>query len=79
MINFEREVKDLVLIEEMLKMFNIVNVGINGDDGYPYVVPLNFGFEVKDNIPNMIVEEAQKLTDEEAEEYKKRLSIVRGA
>lgn len=49
MINFEREVKDLVLIEEMLKMFNIVNVGINGDDGYPYVVPLNFGFEVKDN------------------------------
>lgn len=49
MINFEREVKDLVLIEEMLKMFNIVNVGINGDDGYPYVVPLNFGFEEKDN------------------------------
>ncbi len=36
-------------------------------------------FEVKDNIPNMIVEEAQKLTDEEAEEYAKRLSIVRGA
>ena len=49
MIHFEREVKDPVLIEEMLKMFNIVNVGINGDDGYPYVVPLNFGFEVKDN------------------------------
>lgn len=49
MINFEREVKDPVLIEEMLKMFNIVNVGINGDDGYPYVVPLNFCFEVKDN------------------------------
>ena len=36
-------------------------------------------FEVKDNIPNMIVEEAQKLTDAEAEEYAKRLSIVRGA
>ncbi len=36
-------------------------------------------FEVKDNIPNMIVEEAQKLTDEQAEEYAKRLSIVRGA
>lgn len=49
MIHFEREVKDPVLIEEMLKMFNIVNVGINGDDGYPYVVPLNFGFEEKDN------------------------------
>ena len=36
-------------------------------------------FEVKDNIPNLIVEEAQKLTDDEAEEYAKRLSIVRGA
>lgn len=36
-------------------------------------------FEVKDNIPNMLVEEAQKLTDEQAEEYAKRLSIVRGA
>ena len=36
-------------------------------------------FEVKDNIPNMIVEEAQKLSDEPAEEYAKRLSIVRGA
>lgn len=36
-------------------------------------------FEVKDNIPNMIVEEAQKLTDEQAEKYAKRLSIVRGA
>ncbi len=36
-------------------------------------------FEVKDNIPNMIVEEAQKLSDEQAEEYAKRLSIVRGA
>ncbi len=36
-------------------------------------------FAVKDNIPNMIVEEAEKLSSEEAEEYKKRLSIVRGA
>ncbi len=36
-------------------------------------------FEVKDNIPNMIPEEAKKLTNEEAEDYAKRLSIVRGA
>lgn len=36
-------------------------------------------FEVKDNIPNMIPEEAKKVTNEEAEEYAKRLSIVRGA
>lgn len=36
-------------------------------------------FEVKDNIPNMIPEEARKLRVEQANEYKKRLSIVRGA
>lgn len=36
-------------------------------------------FEAKDNIPNMIPEEARKLTVEQANEYKKRLSIVRGA
>ena len=39
----------------------------------------NWPFEVKDNIPNMIPDEAKKLSDEEAEEYAKRLSIVRGA
>ena len=36
-------------------------------------------FEVKDNIPNMIPEEAKKLSDEQAQEYAKRLSMVRGA
>lgn len=36
-------------------------------------------FEVKDNIPNMIAEEAKPLSDEQAREYAKRLSMVRGA
>ncbi len=36
-------------------------------------------FEVKDNIPNMIAEEAKTLSDEQAREYAKRLSMVRGA
>lgn len=36
-------------------------------------------FEVKDNIPNMIAEEAKPLLDEQAREYAKRLSMVRGA
>lgn len=36
-------------------------------------------FELKDNIPNMIPEEAKKLSDEQAQEYAKRLSMVRGA
>lgn len=53
MIHFEREVVEVEFIEEMLKMFHHVNVGINGDDGYPYVVPLNYGFEI--NADKLIV------------------------
>lgn len=49
MLHFEREVKDIQCIEAMLKMFHHVNLGLNDEDGYPYVVPLNFGFEIKDN------------------------------
>ncbi len=49
MIHFEREVTDPQLINEMLKIFHHVNVGINGEDGFPYVVPLNYGYEIKDN------------------------------
>lgn len=48
MLRFEREVLDTHLINEMLKHFNYVCVGINDEDGYPYVVPLNFGYEIKD-------------------------------
>ncbi|MFQ6793482.1 pyridoxamine 5'-phosphate oxidase family protein [Thomasclavelia sp.] len=49
MIHFEREVVEVEFIEEMLKMFHHVNVGINGEDGYPYVVPLNYGFEINED------------------------------
>ena len=49
MIHFEREVVEVECIEEMLKMFHHVNVGINGEDGYPYVVPLNYGFEINED------------------------------
>lgn len=47
MIHFEREVFDPVLIEEMLKQFQHVNIAMNDEDGYPYVVPVNYGFEIK--------------------------------
>lgn len=45
MRRFEREVVDHKLIEAMLKEMNIANIGMNDEDGYPYVVPTNFGFE----------------------------------
>ena len=46
MRRFEREVVDYKLIEAMLKEMTIVNVGMNDEDGFPYVVPLSFGFEI---------------------------------
>lgn len=35
------------------------------------------GFEVIDKIPNMIPEEAQQLTEQECDDYAKRLNVVR--
>ena len=45
MRRFEREVVDYKLIEAMLQEMNIINVGMNDEDGFPYVVPMSFGFE----------------------------------
>lgn len=48
MRRFDREVIDPILIEAMMKEFDVLHLGlIDGD--YPYVVPVNFGFEIKDN------------------------------
>ncbi len=41
----ERQVTDISLIEGMLKMFNVMHIGVNDTDGWPYVLPVNFGFE----------------------------------
>lgn len=49
MRRFEREVKDPVLIQEMLKQMTIVTVSMNDEDGFPYSVPLTFGFEMNDS------------------------------
>lgn len=46
MLHFEREVVDVELMNEMLKMFHHVNLGLNDEDGFPYVVPVNFGYEI---------------------------------
>ena len=53
MLRFEREVYQPHLIKAMLDEMMIVNVGINDEDGVPYVVPLSFGFEMTDE--NLIV------------------------
>ena len=53
MRRFEREVVDYELIKAMLKEMNIANIGMNDEDGFPYVVPLSFGFEMTDTHLNI--------------------------
>ena len=48
MIHFEREVVRTDLIEAILKEIHIANVGMMDEDGYPYIVPMNFGFEINE-------------------------------
>lgn len=49
MIRSEREVTDPKLICEMLKLFDTLHLGLHDTDGYPYVVPLSFGFEMTED------------------------------
>ncbi len=44
----EREVKNLEDIVDILNRCETVRIGINGNNDYPYVVPLSFGYEVAD-------------------------------
>jgi len=44
-----REVSDPVIIEAILRMINVCHLGMNDLDGYPYVIPVNYGFERTDD------------------------------
>ena len=48
MIRFEREVYDKEIVKAMLDQMVIANVGMNDEEGFPYVVPLSFGYEMTD-------------------------------
>lgn len=48
MIHFEREVLDYDLIAAMLDYFQDLTLALNDTDGFPYQVPLNFGYEMDD-------------------------------
>lgn len=44
----ERQVTDINEIAEILSRCDVIHVGINGDDGFPYVIPVNFGYDISD-------------------------------
>lgn len=44
----DREIKDIAKINQIINNSKVLRLGLF-DDGYPYVVPLHFGYEVKDS------------------------------
>ena len=48
MRKFDREIKDLNEITELIDSCDTLRVGFN-DEGCPYIVPLSFGYEVIDS------------------------------
>lgn len=42
----DREIKDFDEIVEVMKLCDVCRIALN-DDGYPYIVPLNFGMTVE--------------------------------
>ena len=45
----EREIRDKEIIKAILDMCDVINVGFF-DDEYPYVIPVNFGYEYEENL-----------------------------
>ncbi len=44
----DREITSFEEILEVIGRCSVCRLGLNDEDGYPYIVPLNFGTEVKD-------------------------------
>ena len=45
----EREIRDKSIIKAILDMCEVINIGFF-DDEYPYILPVNFGYEYEDDL-----------------------------
>lgn len=55
----ELEVKDIQTIQEILDKSKIIHLGLV-DDGMPYIVPMNYGYEMKGETPVIYLHGAAK-------------------
>ena len=44
------EIKDEKRISEILKKCQVMRLAANDENGYPYIVPVNYGFEIADGV-----------------------------
>ena len=49
MYHKDREIRDKEIIKSILDMCEVINIGFY-DDEYPYVLPVNFGYEFDDDL-----------------------------
>ena len=49
MFHADREIRDVAMIKAILDMCDVINIGLF-DDEYPYVLPVNFGYEFEDDL-----------------------------
>jgi nitroimidazol reductase NimA-like FMN-containing flavoprotein (pyridoxamine 5'-phosphate oxidase superfamily) len=49
MYHAEREIRDRAILKAILDMCKVINIGFF-DDEYPYVLPVNFGYEFEDDL-----------------------------
>ena len=45
----DREIRDKEIIKAILDMCDVINIGF-ADEEYPYVLPVNFGYEYEENL-----------------------------
>lgn len=43
----DREITDFHELIEIMKKCDVCRIALKDEDGYPYIVPLNFGLEVQ--------------------------------
>lgn len=55
----KRQVTDLAAIKNLVEKSQVVRIALNGED-YPYVVPVNYGYEWKDEQLNLYVHGANE-------------------
>ena len=49
MYHADREIRDREIIKAILDMCDVINIGFF-DDEYPYVLPINYGYEFEDDL-----------------------------
>ena len=56
----DREVKDMEQIREIMRGCDICELALNDVDGYPYVLPMNFGLTVENGKPVIYLHSARE-------------------